>query len=260
MAIKEYIVGRGSAFAAKRTNGVPGQHLPLSNLKSFSFSLAVEQGEHNESQTIQSMLDATWTTKKSGKVDAEFEDVNRNNAKILFAARVAEVAASTATGIVIASVLPEVGGIVTLPRGNASSVVIKDSTSGTAKTLTAGVNYAPRDNWVFGSADVLDMTSGGPFVAPLKADYSYGAQSRATLLTADDEEYELRFEGISMATGQRALYEFWRVKFPPADKLDLIGNEVAAPKCSISLLADTSKLIDGEFGQFGRITYLGKPA
>lgn len=260
MAVKNYIVGRGSAFVAKLTNGVPGVYVPLSNLKSFSFALSTEQGEHYETETVQSMLDASWTTKKSGKLDAELEDVNRSNAKILFAARVTEVAASTATAEVIAAALPEVGGILTLARGKATSVVIKDSTSGTAKTLTAGVNYALRDGGIFGSANVLDVTTGGPFVAPLKADYSYGAQTRATLLTADDEEYAVRFEGISMATGERALYEFWRAKFSPADKLDLIGNEVAAPKSSISLLADTSKLIDGEFGQFGRITYLGKPA
>lgn len=259
MATKQYIVGRGSAFVAKLTNGVPGTFMPLSNLKSFNFGFTTEQGEHNETETIQSMLDATWTTKKSGKVEAELENVNSNNAKILFAARINEVAASTVTGEVVAAALPTVGGILTLARGKASSVVIKDSTSGTAKTLTAGVNYAPRDGWMFGSADVLDVTTGGPFVAPLKADYSYGAQTRATLLTADDEEYAVRFEGISMATGERALYEFWRAKFSPADKMDLIGNEVSAPKSTISLLADTSKLNDGEFGQFGRITYLGKP-
>ena len=260
MAVKNYIVGRGSAFVAKLTNGVPGQFMPLSNLKSFSFGFTTEKGEHNESESIQSMLDASWTTKKSGTVEAELEDVNSNNAKILFAARVSEVAASTVTGEVVAAALPAVGGILTLARGKVSSVVLKDSTAGTAKTLVAGVNYALRDGGIFGSADVLDVTAGGPFVAPLKADYSYGAQTRATLLTTDDEEYAVRFEGISMANGQRALYEFWRAKFSPADKMDLIGNEVAAPKSTISLLADTSKQIDGEFGQFGRITYLGVPA
>ena len=151
MAVKNYIVGRGSAFVAKITNGVPGTFVPLSNLKSFSFALATEQGEHYETETVQSMLDASWTTKKSGKIDAELEDVNRSNAKILFAARVTEVAASTATAEVIAAALPEVGGILTLARGKATSVVIKDSTSGTAKTLTAGVNYALRDGGIFGS-------------------------------------------------------------------------------------------------------------
>lgn len=259
MATKQYIVGRGSAFVAKLTSGVPGLWLPLSNLKSFSFGLTSERAEHFETETTQSMLDASWSTKKAGTVEAELEDVNSSNAKILFAARVTDVAASTVTGEVIAPTLPTVGGVLTMSKGKVSSVVIKDSTSGTAKTLTAGTNYSLRDGGLFGSANVLDVTTGGPFVAPLKADFSYGAQTRATLLTADDEEYAIRFEGISMATGERALYEFWRGKFGPADKLDLIGNEVSAPKTTISLLADTSKLIDGEFGQFGRITYLGKP-
>lgn len=257
--MKEYIVGRGTAMAALLTNGVPGAFFSLSNCKSFSFGLTVEQGEHNESESVNSLLDATWVNKKSGKVEAELEDINKSNAKILFSARVTEVAASTATAEIVAPALPEVGNIITLKRGNASSVVIKDS-SGSPKTLAAGVNYQPRDGWVFGSADVLDTSTGGPFIAPLKADYSYGAQTRATLLTQEDQEYVIRFEGISKATGRRALYEFWRAKFSPADKLDLVGNEVAACKTTISLLADTSRAIDGEFGQFGRITLLGAPA
>lgn len=260
MAVKQYIVGRGSAFAAKLTNGVPGLFMPLSNLKSFSFGLAVELGEHYESESSQTLLDASWTKKKSGKIDAEMENVNTDNAKLLFSAKVNDVSASTATAEVVSTVVPTVGSLLTFKRGIVSSVVIKDSTAGTPKTLLAGTNYTLRDGGLFGSADVLDVTTGGPFVAPIKADYSYGAQSRATLLTADSEEYVLRFEGISKATNQRALYEFWRAKFSPADKLDLIGDEVAAPKVTISLLADTAKMNDAEFGPFGRMTYLGAPA
>lgn len=259
MAMKEYMAGRGSAQIAKLTNGVPGAFYSLSNLKSFSFGLTVELGEHYESETAQSLLDASWTKRKSGKVEAEMEDVNSQNAKVMFSARTTDVAAATATAEVIAATLPEVGSILVMKRGLVSSVVIKDSTA-TPKTLTAGVNYALRDGGVFGSADVLDITTGGPFTAPLKSDYSYAAQTRATLLTADDEEYVLRFEGISKATNRRTLFEFWRAKFSPADKLDLVSDDVAAPKVTISLLADTSKQVDGEFGQFGRITYLGVPA
>ena len=113
---------------------------------------------------------------------------------------------------------------------------------------------------IFGSLDVLDVTTGGPFVAPFKADYAYGAHTRATLLTTDQQEYALRFEGVSKANNQRVLYEFWRAKFSPADKMSLISDDPAAPKVTVSLLADSSKAVDSEFGQFGRITYFGAPA
>ncbi|MBN8283387.1 hypothetical protein [Zoogloea sp.] len=257
--MKDYIAGRGRAMVAKLTNGVPGAFVTLSNLESFSFALATEKGEHNESESVNSLLDATWINKKSGTIEAEMSDINKANAKLMFSARVTEVAASTATAEVIAADLPAVGDILTLRRGLATSVVIKDSTA-SPKTLAAGVNYNLRDGGAFGSLDVINVTTGGPFVAPIKADYSYGAQSRATLLTAADDEYVLRFEGISKANNARYLYEFWRAKFSAADKTDLIGNEVAKPKVTISLLADTSKTEDGEFGQFGRMTYLGVPA
>lgn len=258
--MKDYIAGRGRAMVAKLVNGVPGPFVTLSNLESFSFNLTVEKGEHYENESINSLLDASWIKKKGGTIETEMSDVNKANARLMFSARLTEVAASTATAEVVAAALPAVGDILTVKRGLATSVVLKDSTAGTAKTLAAGVNYALRDGGVFGSFDVLDVTTGGPFVAPLKADYSYGAQSRATLLTADDDEYVVRFEGVSKANNARYLYEFWRAKFSPADKTELIGDEVAKPKVTISLLADTAKQADGEFGQFGRMTYLGVPA
>lgn len=259
MAAKNYIAGRGRASVAKLVNGVPGNFVGLSNIKSFSFGLTVELGEHYESESSQSLLDASWTKKKSGKVEAEMEDINVFNAGLLFSASTTAVAASTATSEVISTALPAVGDILVMKRGLVSAVVLKDST-GSPKTLLAGTNYALRDGGMFGSVDILDVTTGGPFVAPIKADYSYGAQSRSTLLTTDAQEYVLRFEGVSKATNQRALYEFWRAKFSPADKLDLVSDDVAAPKVTISLLADTNKQIDGEFGQFGRMTLLGAPA
>jgi hypothetical protein len=257
MATKELLVGRGSGMAAKLTNGVPGAFLQFGNLKSYAFALQIEKGEHYETETTQSLLIASWQNKKGGSVEAEFEELNSNNAKLLFSARVNDVAASTATAEVIATAVPSVGDVLVLKRGLVSSVVIKDSTSGTPKTLVAGTNYRLRDSGMFGSIDVLDVSSGGTFTPPLKADYSYGAQTRATLLTADDDEYALRFEGISKATNRRFLLEFWRAKFSPADKADFIGNEVTAMKSTISLLADTSKSATDEFGQFGRLTWLG---
>lgn len=257
--MKDYIAGRGRAMVAKLVNGVPGAFVTLSNLESFSFGLTTEKGEHYESETINSLLDATWVNKKGGTIETEMSDINKANARLMFSARVTEVAASTATAEVISAALPAVGDILTLRRGLATSVVIKDS-SGSPKTLVAGVNYNLRDGGVFGSLDILDITTGGPFVGPIKADYSYGAQSRATLLSAADEEYVLRFEGVSKANNARYLYEFWRAKFGQADKTDLISADVAKPKVTISLLADTSKTEDGEFGQFGRMTYLGVPA
>lgn len=63
--------------------------------------------------------------------------MNSRATRVPFAARVNEVAASTVTGEVVAAALPTVGGIPTLARGKAEAV-IKDSTSGTPKTLTAG--------------------------------------------------------------------------------------------------------------------------
>ena len=95
--MKDYIAGRGRAMVAKLTNGVPGAFVTLSNLESFSFGLTTEKGEHYESETINSLLDASWINKKGGTIETEMSDINKANARLMFSARVTEVAASTAT-------------------------------------------------------------------------------------------------------------------------------------------------------------------
>lgn len=81
------------------------------------------------------------------------------------------------------------------------------------------MNYAPRDGWMFGSADVLDVTTGGLFVAPLKSDYSYGAQTRATLLTADDRSTRSASRASRCGDRRARPVRVRRAKFSPADKL-----------------------------------------
>ncbi|MFO1417238.1 MAG: hypothetical protein U1E83_01075 [Methylotetracoccus sp.] len=54
-----------------------------------------------------------------------------------------------------------------------TSLVIKDS-SGTPKTLVAGTNYVV-SNWRLGEVQFTDLTTGGPFVGPLTANFDYGS-------------------------------------------------------------------------------------
>ena len=77
---------------------------------------------------------------RSRNSQMKIEDMSPANAKLLFLAAVSAVAASTATAEPISLALPSVGDILTLDRGLASSVVIKDSTPGTPRSCRMGTD------------------------------------------------------------------------------------------------------------------------
>lgn len=255
-----YIALQGRGLAAKRTAGIPGAFQDLLNIKSFEFGFKQDWEDHKETRSGQRLLDASFSKGKEGTLDIELDDYAPKNWGLLFGATVNTVAPSTATGETVFSALPAVGDIFTLDNGNATSVVLTDST-GTPKTLTAGTHYRMHDGGVFGSGEILDITSSpGPFTGAIKAAYSFGAQTRGTMMTAEDAEYWVRFEGISSVDNGRYLYEFYRVKFSPADKAALVADTYASSKLSARILADASKAADATLGMFGRIVYLGIPA
>ena len=88
------------------------------------------------------------------------------------------------------------GDILVFAKRNLSAVVIKDST-GTPKTLVANTNY--KLNAKAGHIELLDITTGGPYVQPFKIDYTPGASTEVGLFTAGSMEYFFRFEGLNTA-------------------------------------------------------------
>lgn len=255
-----YIALQGRGLAAKLVNNIPGAFKDLLNQKSFEFGFKQDWEDHKETGSGQRLLDASFSKGKEGTLDIELNDYSSQNWGLLLGATVTEVAPSTATGEVVTPALPAVGDILTLDHGNATSIVLTDST-GTPKTLVAGTHYKLLDNGVFGSLQVLDITTApGPFTGAIKAAYSYAAQTLGTMMTAEDAEYWVRFEGINSVDQKRYLYEFYRVKFSPADKVALIADTYSSSKLSARVLADASKASDPTLGMFGRVIALGAPA
>lgn len=151
---------------------------------------------------------------------------------------------------------PAVGQIYTLGGANGarnvSAVVVRDST-GTPKVLVAGTNY--RLNALTGTIEILDITTGGPYVLPLRADYTPGAHSLTSLASAANVEVYVTAELINTdpdaAANSALAFELYRVSFNIAEALDMINDEFAEFSITGDVLLDATKPAAGALGQLG---------
>ncbi|MCX7206086.1 MAG: hypothetical protein NT086_08925 [Proteobacteria bacterium] len=147
----------------------------------------------------------------------------------------------------------EVGGIYKLAHGAVSAVTLKDST-GTPLSLTEGTHY--RLDPQFGTFEVLSIT--GPFVMPVKANYTYASAVNVGIFSTDPTEYEVLFKGNNKAqSGREARLSLWRVTFDPAKVIDLISNKKFGElDLEAELLADPTAPNNAQMGQLGVIEML----
>lgn len=147
----------------------------------------------------------------------------------------------------------EVGGIYKLAHGAVSAVTLKDST-GTPLSLVEGTHF--RLDPQFGTFEVLSIT--GPFVMPIKANYSYASAVNVGIFSADPAEYEVLFKGNNKAqSGREARMSLWRVTFDPAKVVDLISNKKFGElDLEAELMADPGAPNNALMGQLGLIEML----
>ena len=119
---------------------------------------------------------------------------------------------SAAGAAVVGWVAPtvEVGQVIALPSGNVSGVVVKDST-GTPKTLAPGKNYT-LDAFA-GTITITGLTTDGPFVQPLKVDYTPGEIRTMGSLKAVNKDWWVKLAGTNAYNGERMLLDTFRVNF-----------------------------------------------
>jgi hypothetical protein len=145
------------------------------------------------------------------------------------------------------------GDLYLLAKQNVSTVVVSDS-SATPKVL-------PDDQYTVngkhGSLVFLDTTNGGPYVEPFTVDYAYGASSSTAMFTQALPERWVRFEGLNTADGNReVVIDLYRVAINPAKELSVITEELLKFELSGQVLADLTKPIGSDLGQFGRLVLL----
>jgi hypothetical protein len=254
----QYFNGQGKVDIAGHSSGSPsGAFRWLGNAPSFKFIPEATVSEHKESYTGNKAVDVRLRTELKGTVEITFEQLDVENLKLLGVGEsVSQAATPVSAETLVGSTTPAVGQVFYLANVDVSSLVITDST-GTPKTLTLNTNYLADTK--SGRVELIDITTGGAFVGPLKAAYTPAAVTRVKLFTAAAAEHWIVFSGINTAVSGSPKFraEFYRVSFDPAE-LDLItdGDQPAQFTLRGTALIDSTKAASSAFGQLGRLDQL----
>jgi hypothetical protein len=255
---KQYFNGQGKIYiGARDSGGNPLAMKYLGNCPEFKFSLEETTLEHKESTSGLRLTDVRLTTELKASTSMTLEQLDADNLNLLlFGASQTQATTAVTAETVSGSTTPAVGDTYLLASQNIAALVITDST-GSPKTLTAGTNYEA--NLATGQITILDLTTGGAFVGPLKAAYTRTAATIATKLFGTAAlDYWLRFSGVNTAvSGSPAvMVDLYRVRLSPTQDMGLITDDVAQFALEGSVLADETKTQAGVFGQFGRMVML----
>jgi len=247
--------GQGKVFLGLRdSNGNPQNLRYVGNVPELKFTLDVTTLEHKESWSGQNLTDKRIDTEKKASASMTLESIQKDNLALAFRGTIQTVSAGTAiTGEVLGggSTAAAVGDILCFAKRNASAVVIKDST-GSPKTLVLNTNY--KLNAKGGHIELLDITTGGPYVQPFKADYTPGACVEVGLLTAGSVEYYLRFEGLNTAdANEPVIIDLYKVQFDPSKDFSMIMDDFAKFVLDGACMMDSARASNAALGQFGAV-------
>lgn len=257
METLEYFSGQGQIFLGKRLpSGMPG---PLTWVGDalMEFGFTPNETRFKENWTGQRGDALKLPGETEANLQITFLQFNAENYKIATRGTVVTQDTTAVVDRPISATLPAVGDVLLLNAFGVSSVVIEDSTAVTPLVLTPDVNY--RLDAKAGQVEILDLTTGGPFVGALKASFTPGAVDFIKMMSGSGDEYWVRFVGINTVPG--ALYphvtaDFYRWSPPPSETLSMIQDgqsRLEAPLAG-SLLADPTKTSSDDFGYFGRMT------
>lgn len=258
MTDAQYFSGQGKLKIADRLpNGQPDAFRWLGDVSDVTQTTDEKTTDYNENFSGNRTKALSLKQGLSGKITCKILQVNKAQYDFLFRGLDSVQASGTVTGHVVGSAggTLAVGQSYSLDAFKVSAVTVKDST-GSPITLTPGVNYVLDGD--FGSIDILDVTTGGPFVMPLVIDYTKAAVTGTTMFTAPVKDYWIKFEGKNTAVAgyPKVVAEWYKARPTPVKQSALINDGRGEYDVEFDILIDTTKSATGPFGQFGRIVDL----
>ncbi|ECE2928239.1 hypothetical protein CDF14_07020 [Salmonella enterica] len=239
-----YYYGQGKLYLAKRnTSGRPGAWRWVGDVSKLELALSVETLTHKESYSGQRATTRRIITSKDATVTSTWYEFSAENLATQLYGERAIIAAGTVTG----EALPDnilAGDRLSLAHQNVSDVVIGTLTEGTDYTVDA----------LYGALTFLT-----PQAKAQNVNYSHSGGVNTTLFTRQPEELALRYEGINLAEGGKAVVvELYKVQFDPASALSLISsdNDVAGLETKAGVLFDGGLGSDPLLGNFGRVIHV----
>lgn len=226
--------------------GLPGVGEDMGETPSFKINVAQPQAEMKTFRDQSRGVAFRIAQSATGTVELQLATLSDPVLRLLTGG----VWADTAAGAAVAGqVLPtvEVGQVLALGPANVSGLVVTDST-GTPKTLALGVNYTA--DLFAGTITITNLTTGGPFVQPLRAAYTPGAIATLGALKAASTEWWLKFAGTNAYDGSRSLVDAFRVQFGSDGDTQWIQEGYGSYTLKGTILRDTTKLDTSPGGQY----------
>ncbi|BAO82915.1 hypothetical protein SMCB_0687 [Serpentinimonas maccroryi] len=248
-----YFSGQGRVYiGARDINGNPAGLTFVGNVPELKVSLSVETLEHQESQSGQRLTDLQLIKTKKGEFACTLEELIAVNLELALYGSTTTATPGTVTGERLPNPVTP-GSLNLLTRQNVSAVQIRDSSTPPLTLPASQYNV----NAQHGSLVLLDVTTGGPYTAPFTVDYAHGTAQSTAMFTQPLPERWIRFEGLNTADGNRAVViDLYRVAINPAKELSVITDELLKFELSGQVLADMTKPVGGDLGQFGRLVLL----
>lgn len=246
--MSNYLLAQGKIFIAKRDSaGKPMAQRWLGDVSAAKFSMKSTTVEHKESYSGQRATAKKVTTGKEATIDMTLMEISQANLCLALYGKSTTIASGSVTGEALPIALV-VGDRVSLKYIKVSTVVITDSTPVTPLTVSPTKYDVDPD---FGTITFKDVSA---VVQPFKVAYAHAAIDSVSVFSAAQEEVFLRYEGINLAEGGAPIIlELYKVNSEPLKDLALITDKMADMNISAAVLIDTTKPVDDEIGQFGRI-------
>ncbi|MDO9094436.1 MAG: hypothetical protein Q8R98_04285 [Rubrivivax sp.] len=244
--------GQGKVLiGARQSNGLPGILRWIGNASVFRVAQNEDTVERSESYTGNRLPNRRMTRSRGGEITIVFDEFSPENMAIALLGQntlVAAAAAVTNYGFPTGAV---VGDSLIMPAKNVTAVTVVDST-GSPKTLVAGTNYE-LDAFA-GRIDILNLTSGAPYVQPFKANFTPGAHNVQGAFKLLSTELYIRMDGINTDDNSRVICDVFRNRLSPARQLDLINEDFNDFELAGSVLADLTRSAASAGGQFYSLT------
>lgn len=245
-----YASYQGTLFLAKIVAGVTQAMRDVGNVPELVVETDSEKVDHKESRTGQRTVDFTMTKSKSVTVSATLEDFNRENLALAVSGNAVQTKAEQVTNHQLGTM--KVGDMAKLNGFNITGLVIKDSTN-SAKTLEKDTHYKVDEKLGKVTFIVVDG-----FKQPFIAEYTTGVVETTTIMSAEDDEFYLYFEGVNTVTNEPVILELWRLKKQAKGSVPFIHEELGKIEIAGDALSDAEKGNDPSLGLFGRVTVLSK--
>ena len=233
-------VGYGVVSAAKLDSSLNQTEafFALGNVPGFAIKHELDKGSARESMSGLNVKTSEWVNGVDVNFTMEVSNFSEKNYALFTAGTLtAKTSTTPITGRTLAGgTTLKVGDRFDLGAMNVSAVTIKDSTTGTAKTLVLDTNY--KLDTTSGVIVLIDVTTGGTFTGPLKADLTPGLYSEVEAMTTYTGNYALMFEGKNKTNGKYEKRILGCVTLPPVSEIQFIGTERATATIEGAVLKD----------------------